>query len=167
MQNNGFGILSNVKFCISIDEIFTLCYPIYLYKHFNQVYMNGLLASYADAYNTTELLYNKWLWCNGFVYNIVKLIQIKRISLILSYLLRYWYLYIYLSFFKIFYLFIHYRHREKGRDIGRGEADSLWRTWWGTQSPYLGSCPKLKADAQLLSHPGIPITACIFKKILL
>ena len=46
---------------------------------------------------------------------------------------------------KRFYLFIHDRHRERGRDIVGGEA--------GTLGPH----PELKADDQPLNHPGVPI----------
>ena len=53
------------------------------------------------------------------------------------------------------YLFIHDRHTERGRDIGRrrsrfpvGEADV------GLDPRTLGSQPEPKADAQPLSHPG-------------
>ena len=52
-----------------------------------------------------------------------------------------------LFLFKI-YLFIHERHRERGRDIGRGRSRLPPRT--------PGSQPKPKANAQPLSHPGVP-----------
>ena len=55
-----------------------------------------------------------------------------------------------------FYLFIHKRHREGGRERSRLLAGS------GTGSLDPGSCPELKADTQLLSHPGIP-GYCNFK----
>ena len=52
-----------------------------------------------------------------------------------------------------FYLVTHERHREKGRDVGRGRS-----------RPFAGSLmqdsipgPEPQADAQLLSHQGIPI----------
>ena len=38
-----------------------------------------------------------------------------------------------------------------------GEAGSMQGARCGAQSPDPGSCPGLKADAQLLSHPGIPL----------
>ena len=38
-----------------------------------------------------------------------------------------------------------------------GEAGSSQGAWYGTQSWILGSGPELKADAQPLSHPGIPL----------
>ena len=62
-------------------------------------------------------------------------------------------------FKKIFYLFIHERHRERGRDIGRGkegESDFLQGAQCETHPENLGSCPELKADAQPLSHPDVP-----------
>ena len=37
-----------------------------------------------------------------------------------------------------------------------GEADSLQGARHGTRSRDMGSHPELKADAQLLSHPGTP-----------
>ena len=55
--------------------------------------------------------------------------------------------------------FIHERHTERGRDIGRG------RTRLPVGSPNAGlnpgapgSRPEPKADAQPLSHPGTPPT---------
>ena len=50
------------------------------------------------------------------------------------------------------YLFIHERHREKGRDIGRGRS----RLPAGSDPKTAGSHPELKADAQPLSPPGHP-----------
>ena len=47
------------------------------------------------------------------------------------------------------------RERERGRDI-EGEVGSLQGAPCGAQSWTLGSHPELKADAQPLSHPGIP-----------
>ena len=69
----------------------------------------------------------------------------------ISYLLN-WYI-----FFKDFiYLFMRNRGGG-GRDVGRG------RSWLHAGKPDVGvdprtagSCPEPKADAQLLSHPGVP-----------
>ena len=55
-------------------------------------------------------------------------------------------------FFKI--LFIHERDRDKGEG---GEAGSTQKPDVGLDSRTLRSRPKPKADAQPLSHPGIPI----------
>ena len=63
-------------------------------------------------------------------------------------------------FLKIFYLFTHERHRERGRHRRQrakqalcGEPDA------GLNPRTLGSLPELKADAQPLSHPEAPITS--------
>ena len=61
-------------------------------------------------------------------------------------------------FFKDFiYLFMRDIHRERGRDTGRGRSRlHAWSPMWdsipGLQDYTLG----LKADAQPLSHPGVP-----------
>ena len=64
---------------------------------------------------------------------------------------------IYKSFVMIFLIYSWETHkeRERGRDI-EGEAGSLQGAPCGAQSWTLGSHPELKADAQPLSHPGIP-----------
>ena len=67
------------------------------------------------------------------------------------------YLQVFFFFFLRFYLFIHERHRERGRDTGRGRSrlhagSLMWDSIPGLQ----GSCPEPKADAQPLSHPGVP-----------
>ena len=50
------------------------------------------------------------------------------------------------------------RHRD--RDIGRGRGRFLAGS--GMDSiPRLGSCPELKADAQPLNHPGVPVFICL------
>ena len=66
----------------------------------------------------------------------------------------------YLSFFKI-YLFIHERHRERGggQRHRQREKQAPFRKPSVRLDPgswILGSRHELKADAQLLSHPGIP-----------
>ena len=48
------------------------------------------------------------------------------------------------------------RETERGRDIGRGRSRPWQRAQRGTQSRIPGSGPEPKADAQPLSHPGIP-----------
>ena len=55
-------------------------------------------------------------------------------------------------FLKIFFLFIHERHREEAEK----EAGSLQGARCGTLSRTPGSCPEPKADTQPLIHPGIP-----------
>ena len=64
------------------------------------------------------------------------------------------------SFLKIFYLFIHERQTERGRDTGRG------RSRLPVVEPDVGlgprtwkSCPEPKADTQPLSQPGAPISS--------
>ena len=47
------------------------------------------------------------------------------------------------------------RERERGRDT-EGEAGFPQGTRCGTRSRILGSRPEPKADAQPLSHPGVP-----------
>ena len=52
------------------------------------------------------------------------------------------------------------RQREKGgRDTGRGRSRLLTESpMQDLVPPTQGSCPELKADAQPLSHPGVPIS---------
>ena len=57
------------------------------------------------------------------------------------------------NFFKFYYLFM--RDTEMPDTQAEGEAGSLQVAWCRTWSWMLGSHPKPKADAQLLSHPGI------------
>ena len=60
-------------------------------------------------------------------------------------------------FFKRFYLFIYERHREREAESeAKGEAGSLWGAWCRTWSQDPGSRPEPKADAQPLSHSGVP-----------
>ena len=63
-------------------------------------------------------------------------------------------------FFKDLFMRDSEREREK-RERGaetqvEGEAGSMQGPRWGTQSQIPGSRPELKADAQPLSHPGVP-----------
>ena len=60
-----------------------------------------------------------------------------------------------LFFFKIFNLFIHERCRERQRHRQR-EKQAPCREPDAGLDPGPGSHPELKADAQSLSHPGIP-----------
>ena len=60
-------------------------------------------------------------------------------------------------------LFIHERHRERGRDTGRGRS----RLHAGNQMQGLnprtpGSHPEPKADAQPLSDPGVPLKKSVY-----
>ena len=58
-------------------------------------------------------------------------------------------------FFLIFYLFIHDRHRKRGREAetqAEGEAGSMP----GLDPGASGSCPGPKGGVKPLSHPGIP-----------
>ena len=51
------------------------------------------------------------------------------------------------------------RDTEKDREAetqAEGEAGPMQGARCGTQSGTLGSCPEPKADALLLSHPGVP-----------
>ena len=58
-------------------------------------------------------------------------------------------------FFKI--LFIHERERERKAEIqAEGEAGSMQGADAGLNPGILESRPGLKADTQLLSHPGAP-----------
>ena len=58
------------------------------------------------------------------------------------------------------------RDTERRRDIGRGRsrlpAGSPTDVRLDPGTP--GSCPELKADAQLLSHPGIPREKSLIRK---
>ena len=52
-------------------------------------------------------------------------------------------------------------HREREREAetqAEGEAGSMQGALRETQSWIPGSCPKPKADAQPLSHSGVPLT---------
>ena len=60
-------------------------------------------------------------------------------------------------FFLRFYLFIHERHTERGRGVGRGRSRLLTGNLMWDSIPRPGSRPGQKADAQPLSHPGIPV----------
>ena len=59
------------------------------------------------------------------------------------------------DFFFRFYLFIHERHTERGRDIGRGRSRfPVGEPDVGLHPKTPGPQPEPKADTQLLSHPG-------------
>ena len=70
----------------------------------------------------------------GFLFLFIKIIHIKNI------------------------LFIHERHRERGRDTGRGGCRQLScrEPNVGLDPRTLGSCPEPKADTQPLSDAGAP-----------
>ena len=60
------------------------------------------------------------------------------------------------NFLKILFIYLWETQRE-GRDIGRGKKQTLHREPnVGLDPRTPGSRPELKADAQPLSHPGIP-----------
>ena len=44
-----------------------------------------------------------------------------------------------------------------------GEAGSMQEARRGTRSQDPGSCPEQKVDAQLLSHPGVPLFVVLNK----
>ena len=50
------------------------------------------------------------------------------------------------------------RDRDRHRPVAGGEAGPPKGARCGPQSWIPGSHPELKADAQLLSHPGVPIS---------
>ena len=56
-------------------------------------------------------------------------------------------------------LFIHERHRERGRDTGRGRS----RLPMGNPMQNSIPGPEPKADAQPLSHPGVPVFPDLLK----
>ena len=54
------------------------------------------------------------------------------------------------------FLFIHERHGERQRHRQREKQAPCKEPNVGLNTGTVGSCPELKADAQLLSHPGVP-----------
>ena len=70
------------------------------------------------------------------------------------------------TYFLRFCLFIHERHRERGRNTGRERSKLHAGAWCGTQSRTPGSHAGPKAGAQLLSHPGILQTQLLVEKII-
>ena len=58
------------------------------------------------------------------------------------------------NFFKDLFILERHRGRERGRDI-EGEAGSLLEPNEVLDPRIPGSHPELKAEAQLLSHPGV------------
>ena len=65
-------------------------------------------------------------------------------------------------FFLRFSLFIHEKHRERGRDMAEGEADSMQGAPCGTRSCTPRSRPEPKTDAQSQSHPGVPDSSILY-----
>ena len=62
-------------------------------------------------------------------------------------------------------LFIHDRHTERGRDIGRGKKQApCGEPDMGLDPRIPGSWPEPKADAQPLSHPGAPILRFLWER---
>ena len=59
-------------------------------------------------------------------------------------------------FFKRFYLLIHERHRERQRPRQKEKQAPCGEPDVGLDPRTPGSHPELKADAQPLSHPGVP-----------
>ena len=77
---------------------------------------------------------------------------------------RYWnFIYLYLFIFKIFYLFIHKRYKERGRDIGRGRSRLPVRSlrWDSIQDP--GVTTWAKGRCSTTEAPRCPDTG-FFKK---
>ena len=70
-----------------------------------------------------------------------------------------------LSFFLFYFffedLFIYERHKERGRDIGRGRVRLPRGTRWSPNS-IPGPRPEPKTDTQLWSHPVAPFV-CLLK----
>ena len=62
------------------------------------------------------------------------------------------------SFLNFIYFF-HKRHTERGRNTGRGRSRLHARStmWVGVDPGSPGSCFESKADAQPLSHSGVPV----------
>ena len=56
------------------------------------------------------------------------------------------------------YLFMRDTEREAEAQA-EGEVGSIQGAQHGTRSQHLGSGPKPKADAQLLNHPGVPLSS--------
>ena len=70
-----------------------------------------------------------------------------------------------MHFLKIFYLVIHERHTEREREAETQAEGEVPQADVGLDPRVPGSRSGLKADAQPLSHPGVPSCA-FFKKIL-
>ena len=68
---------------------------------------------------------------------------------------------IFFSFFKKYILFIHERQAETQAE---GEAGSTQEPDVGLDPGPLGSHPEPEADAQALSHPGVPFLAFYYGK---
>ena len=70
--------------------------------------------------------------------------------------LLYWSTNLFIIILKIVFLFIHERHRERQRPRRREDQASHREPDVGLDPRTQGSHPELKAEAQALSHPGIP-----------
>ena len=78
--------------------------------------------------------------------------------------LIYWWKCFQYTIFKRFYFFIHESHTEREAETwAEGEAGSLQGTWCRDSIPRTpGSLPEPKADAQWLSHPGVPLKKSVY-----
>ena len=78
-----------------------------------------------------------------------------------SFLIKY--LFIYLFTYLLTYLLIYKRHREREAETCRGRGRLPAGSPMRNSIPGLGSRPEPKADAQPLSHPGIPVRFSFIK----
>ena len=73
------------------------------------------------------------------------------------YYFYYYYLLLLLLFLRLFiYVFVIDTHTQRGRDIGREKEAPCGEANVGLDPRTPGSCAEPKADALLLSHPGVP-----------
>ena len=74
-----------------------------------------------------------------------------------------WYYYVVpCLYFKDLFIYLSINNTEREVETqAEGESGSSQGPWCETQSQNLGSRPELKADAQPLSHPGIPVVPCL------
>ena len=70
-----------------------------------------------------------------------------------------------LNFFKDFYLLIHKRHRERGRDTGRGRSRLLRRAQYGTWSQDPRTMTWAKGRPSTTEpHPGVPPESFLYSR---